>query len=132
MAWIAKNNFRDPIAKKTEFKETDTKLEEVTIINGKLSGYTLRPIGDEFLKKRKVPKGAIRFGLFKPGAIKPYVIQIKDNMVSCGCPAWTRNADRECKHTREISNFLLGKIGFNLSNLDIEFEDEFAFLEFFS
>jgi len=116
--------------KEVEFKETDSDKEEVTIINGLLSGYKLRPIGDEFLKKKNVPEGAIRFGLYKPNATKPYVMMVKDGTVSCGCPAWTRNKERECKHTREVTTFLISKSGYSISSFEGKFKDIDELLEF--
>jgi len=112
----------------TQFKETSNE-NEVVLVNGPLSGYILRPIGDEYLKKKKVPEDALRFGLFKPNATKPYVMMIKDGVVSCGCPAWTRNKERTCKHTKAISSYLMNVVGITLSTLNIEFEDSDALLD---
>jgi hypothetical protein len=120
----------EPEEKKTEFKETGAVEGEVKIVHGPLSGYVLRPIGDEYLKKRKAPEGAMRFGLFKPKVKKPYIMMIHAGVVSCSCPVWTRNKDRICKHTRELTDFILGKCGLSLSNLDIEFDDVDALLDF--
>jgi hypothetical protein len=62
------------------------------------------------------PNQSLRLELWKPGAIKPYVIAISDSLygdsritgLACSCPAWVfkRGAVRDCKHIHMIGGFL--------------------------